>query len=159
MKKRARSNRQPRTLSRKYSIGIDNATRQHLSLAFFRKVAEETLKTLRCESAEMGVRFFTPAEMSKISETYRGKRGPTSVLSFVYEDYLSEKPVLRGDVALCPKVARKEAAALGQTVDKRLAVLLIHGIVHLAGYTHASERQARRMESMERKTARKLKLL
>ncbi|HXF08165.1 MAG TPA: rRNA maturation RNase YbeY [Candidatus Acidoferrales bacterium] len=95
------------------------------------------------------VRIVDEAESAALNEAYRGKRGPTNVLSFAFEappgltdDYL-------GDLVVCAPVVMREAQAQGKSARAHFAHLAVHGILHLAGYDHLDEADAREMEARE----------
>ncbi|MBS0584277.1 MAG: rRNA maturation RNase YbeY [Proteobacteria bacterium] len=81
---------------------------------------------------------------------YRGKDYATNVLSFAYEPAPREKSGLLGDLVLCPPVVAREAAEQGKRVRDHYAHLTVHGVLHLLGYDHENEREARKMEAIER---------
>jgi probable rRNA maturation factor len=132
---------------------------------------EEFLKNLR-EEIGLGpecvaVRLIGDAEMARLNETYRKKKGPTDVLSFpVVADSVkpgSLKEQLRkargkflGDIAISPKVAGRNAKALGRGAGEELKVLILHGVLHLLGYDHETDRGE--MERIEMRLRRKLRL-
>jgi probable rRNA maturation factor len=74
-----------------------------------------------------------------LNKEYRGKEGPTDVLSFsLGEWYESEsgRRYMAGDVVLCPPVMARNAVEFGVTEDEELRRLIIHGILHLSGLDH-----------------------
>ena len=81
---------------------------------------------------------------------YRGKDYATNVLSFAYAPAPREKSGLLGDLVLCPPVVAREAAEQGKRVRDHYAHLTVHGVLHLLGYDHENEREARKMEAIER---------
>ena len=95
------------------------------------------------------VRIVEEAESAALNEAYRGKRGPTNVLSFAFDappgltdDYL-------GDLVICAPVVLREAQEQGKPARAHFAHLAVHGILHLAGYDHLDDADARDMESRE----------
>ncbi len=105
------------------------------------------------ESAELSIAVVEVAEMATLNERYRGKEGPTDVLSFGCDDPCpvdSDEPVTLGDVVIAPEVAEAQAAELGHTVEVELNLLLVHGILHLLGYEHDSDEGAAAMQARER---------
>jgi probable rRNA maturation factor len=56
-----------------------------------------------------------------------------------------------GDIALALGVVRREAKAQGKAASDHLAHLMVHGVLHLLGYDHETDRDAARMERLERK--------
>ena len=83
-------------------------------------------------------------EMRVLNRTWRGKDSSTNVLSFPYED----EPLM-GDIVFCPSVILREARAQGKTVQAHMAHLVVHGMLHLMGYDHLNDRDAKEMESLE----------
>jgi len=58
--------------------------------------------------------------------------------------------MLLGDVVICPAVAARNAVDHGVTADDELALLVVHGLLHLLGMDHAADADAARMEALER---------
>ena len=87
-----------------------------------------------------------------MNERYLGHEGPTDVLSFPIEDDPSasgELPVLLGDVVVCPEVAFRNAPDHAGTYEDELALLVIHGILHVLGMDHEDPDEADAMEARE----------
>jgi len=85
-----------------------------------------------------------------LNKRYRHKDCSTNVLSFE-----NEAP-LAGDIIVAYGVTRDEAKAQGKTFEAHLAHLLTHGALHLQGYDHLTERQAQKMEALEKKLMKQL---
>jgi probable rRNA maturation factor len=113
----------------------------------------------------VAVRLIGDGEMARLNETYRKKKGPTDVLSFPAEEDSGKPGTLRqqvrkargkflGDIAISPKVARRNAKALGRRLPEELKVLILHGVLHLLGYDHETDRGE--MERIEWRLRRKL---
>lgn len=92
------------------------------------------------------VRFVDVDEGRVLNREYRGRDYATNVLSFAYET----GPRVVGDLVVAPEVAAREAAEQGRAVDAHLAHLIVHGILHLQGFDHENEVEARLMEDRER---------
>jgi probable rRNA maturation factor len=95
--------------------------------------------------ARVTLRFVGSRESRVLNTRYRGRRYPTNVLTFVYDDHGS----LSGDLVLCVPVVRREARAQGKSFRAHCAHLVIHGMLHLQGYDHERAADARRMEARE----------
>lgn len=80
-----------------------------------------------------------------LNARFLGKDRPTNVLAFP-----SAEPGRLGDVALAIGVCRREAAQQGKALADHLRHLVVHGVLHLLGYDHASDEEASRMEGLER---------
>ena len=99
---------------------------------------------------ELGIRVVGSAESRALNERYRGKPGPTNVLSFPPSPERGPHRRLLGDVVVCaPRVAR-EARAQCKTLRAHWAHMVIHGTLHLLGFDHEHASDARRMEQRER---------
>ena len=86
--------------------------------------------------------------MAALNQGFRGKPGPTNVLSFPAP--ASARPHL-GDVAVAHGVTAREAAEQGKPLADHLLHLVAHGVLHLVGYDHESEAEAESMEALERR--------
>jgi probable rRNA maturation factor len=118
---------------------------------------------------EVSLLFVDEDAIAALNEQFLGKAGPTDVLSFPIED----EPVssgrspdfggsgpgadpeevaltLLGDVVVCPAVAARNAEEHEVSVDDEVALLVVHGLLHLLGMDHEDEAEAERMEALER---------
>ncbi len=87
-------------------------------------------------------------EVAELNSQYRGKAGPTNVLSFP----APANPLGHlGDLALAFGVCRREAEAQAKPLAHHLQHLVAHGVLHLVGYDHQTEAEAQAMESLERR--------
>ncbi|MFT4519164.1 MAG: putative rRNA maturation factor [Halioglobus sp.] len=98
---------------------------------------------------EISVRMVGTDEMTTLNETYRGKTGPTNVLSFpaTLPDELHH-PLL-GDIVICAPVVVAEAKQQGKDLEAHWAHMAVHGTLHLFGYDHLEEEEASNMEALE----------
>lgn len=101
------------------------------------------------DAAELTLRIVDDAEGAALNETYRGKQGPTNVLSFPFEAPPGVSLPLLGDIVICaPQVAR-EAVEQGKPPQAHWAHLTLHGCLHLLGYDHIDAAEAEEMEALE----------
>jgi probable rRNA maturation factor len=110
----------------------------------------------RVGPVELAVRLVAPAEIRRLNRHYRGKDAPTNVLSFPSTVPADVRPRPLGDVVICPAVLRREAREQGKTLRAHWAHLTVHGVLHLVGYDHEDEGDARRMERREIAVLRRL---
>lgn len=99
--------------------------------------------------ASLTVRIVDARESAALNRRWRGRQGPTNVLSFPVSGLDDIAPALLGDLVLCAPVLKAEAAAQNKTIAAHCAHLLVHGILHLLGYDHERPRQAAAMERLE----------
>jgi probable rRNA maturation factor len=119
--------------------------------------------------AEMSVMFVDEATIAQLNERFLDGTGPTDVLAFPLDEELlggrnpdqggrgpgagiepTDPPVLIGDVVVCPRVAQRQAVEHHGSLDDELALLVVHGTLHLLRYDHAEPAEAARMQARER---------
>ncbi len=99
--------------------------------------------------AELTLRIVNAAEARNLNSAFRGKDYATNVLTFVYSE--PKAKVLRGDIVLCAQVLAREAREQGKPINAHYAHLIVHGVLHLAGFDHEIEKDAKKMEALEAK--------
>jgi probable rRNA maturation factor len=111
------------------------------------------------DDTHCGLAFVGPDHMASLNEDAMGEAGPTDVLSFPLEDAVPGSPpkpasggppIHLGDVVVCPSVVRANAAAAGVPFEDELALMVVHGMLHLLAYDHVDDADAERMEDRER---------
>jgi len=119
--------------------------------------------------AEVSLIFADELTIAALNLQFMGREGPTDVLSFPIdgepeptgrvpdgggsgpgEPPTPEIPQMIGDVVICPAVAARNAAEHECSLDDEVALLVVHGVLHLLGWDHADDEEAERMESRER---------
>jgi probable rRNA maturation factor len=103
----------------------------------------------RLDEAEITIRIVDENEGAELNHQYRGKLGPTNVLSFPFQSPQPLETNLLGDLVVCAPVVRREAEEQGKEAQAHWAHLIIHGTLHLLGYDHQSQQQADEMEAIE----------
>ncbi len=140
---------------------------------FLRRLQEH----LGLNATEVSICLVSDAEIARMNEAFRKKKGPTDVLSF--PAVARRKPMkprrsrrsdqngkrsgvldrpgnpdieYLGDVAISPATARRNAKQFGRTLPIELQILILHGVLHLLGYDHETDRgQMRRFEERLRR--------
>lgn len=109
------------------------------------------------QDAEITLRIVDDEEGRTLNRDYRGKDYATNVLTFAYEDEFSGADLpLAGDIVLCAPVVAREAMQQNKSIDAHYAHLTVHGVLHLQGYDHEHDEDARLMEALEVKIVTKL---
>lgn len=114
---------------------------------------EKVLEDLGCKDRELSVLLTDDGHMARLNELYLGRKGSTNVMAFPME----ENPLdgdgsfgVLGDVVVSLDTAMRESEQSGDSFERRVDYLLIHGLLHLLGYDHEhSEREAAEMENEE----------
>lgn len=110
-------------------------------------------------SAELSMVLLDTAAMADLHMRWMDLPGPTDVMSFPMDelepggrpDSPEPGPSLLGDIALCPQFAAEQAATAGHSLGQELALLTIHGILHLLGYDHAEPEEEKEMFALQRR--------
>jgi probable rRNA maturation factor len=120
--------------------------------------------------AELSVLFVDERSISELNSRFLGKEGPTDVLAFPIDEEPIESgrspdsggtgpgmpsepedvPVLLGDIVICPAVAYRNAPEHAGSYDDEVALLVVHGLLHLMGMDHQEDEEAEEMEAKER---------
>ena len=132
------------------------------------RLARRPLETFLCrvqdelglQGAGVTICLVSDAEIARMNETFRKKKGPTDVLSF--PTVARRRPArfrrgsiklkageYLGDIAISPATARRYAKQHGRKLSSELRVLILHGVLHLLGYDHETDRG--QMDRVERK--------
>jgi probable rRNA maturation factor len=150
-------------LNRQWAVRV---ARQPLEV-FLARVREE----LGLGEADVTVCLVSDAEIARMNEAYRKKKGLTDVLSFPEIERRAPENLRRsrnrssagarrgqflGDVAISPATARRNAKQLGRTLGGELQILILHGVLHLLGYDHETDNGE--MDRVERRLRRRLGL-
>lgn len=112
---------------------------------------------------DLGVRLVGSREMAALNQKHLGHEGSTDVITFDYGEAMlsprlpTEGSGLRGELVICPEVARRQAATFGTRWEAELARYLIHGILHLLGYDDLESMARRRMKRAEDRWLRALR--
>lgn len=149
----------------------DEQTARPVDCERWAALAKSTLASQRVRGeAELSVLFVDELTIASLNERFLGHSGATDVLSFPIEDAPAppgrspdgggngpgweppeddELPTLLGDVVICPEVAWRNAPEHAGTYDDEIALLLVHGILHLLGMDHELAEEAEVMEARE----------
>lgn len=107
---------------------------------------------------EITIRIVGVREITKLNKQYRKKNKPTNILSFNFYSPLNIKTNLLGDLVICAPIVKLEAKAQHKTIVSHFAHLTVHGVLHLLGYDHETLQEANKMEKLEIKILKKLKI-
>jgi len=137
----------PKPVSARRSAAARSATLLRLpsarTLAQFLTKAQEAVR-LR---GQVTVLLTSDAAMRDLNRRFRGKNKATDVLSFPAERLVRGTERVAGDLAISVETARRQSAEQGHSLGTELKVLMLHGLLHLAGYDH--EMDAGEMERRE----------
>ena len=144
-----------------------------LALSPLAMFCEEVRQALRFPSDSVTVRLVSDPAIARLNRDFRGKHGPTDVLSFPAKPQRLRtsrtsnrvKPQRNaswqdvdyvGDIAISPQTARRNARRGARTLSAELRILILHGMIHLAGYDHETDHGE--MDRFERRLRRRMGL-
>jgi probable rRNA maturation factor len=151
-----------------------------VELGALTKLAEGVLREEGVRGAcELALYFVDEPTIADLNERFLGGTGPTDVLAFpIDDDHVPsgrqpdvggrgpgtstepvDPPIVLGDVVVCPTVAARQAPAHAGTLDDELALLVVHGVLHLLNYDHADEHEAASMQRRERELLERFRQL
>ena len=138
----------------------------------WRQLSENILRSQGVRgAAELTLMFVPETAITGLNEQYMGKTGSTDVLAFpldAIESFrspgpgaisrgpervtidLNDLPILLGDVVICPIVANRQAPSHAGNLDDEIALLIVHGILHVLGFDHDTEDKTDKMQEFER---------
>lgn len=116
--------------------------------ATVKKRAQAVLATLGCTHCELSIVLSDDTFIQTLNIEYRQKDQPTDVLSFPMNEGALHSPtgLLLGDIVISLETASRQAEELGGTLLDEVTSLLIHGILHLMGYTHENDANEKQMK-------------
>ena len=155
------------------SVFVADEQRDHpVETLRWHRLAEQVLAAEGVRgNVELSVLFVDERSMTDLNRRFNSVDGPTDVLAFPIDEEPAEGgrspdsggsgpgympaepadlPTLLGDVVICPSVAARNAPDHAGTYDDELALLLVHGILHLVGMDHHEDEEAEAMEARER---------
>ena len=136
--------------------GIDDLSKMIVQVS--RAVLDKVGLTKYTNHIEFSINLTNNDSIQTFNSQYRGKNHPTNTLSFPAQDIVAKELekfnfndgfVLLGDIIFARKVIEDEAQTQGKNFENHFAHLLIHGILHLLGHDHQSEKEAMEMENLE----------
>jgi probable rRNA maturation factor len=97
----------------------------------------------------VSVRAVGSARSRSLNSRFRGKDRPTNVLSFEGPGAMPDGSRFLGELVICVPVVAREARAQGKSAESHWAHMTVHGVLHLLGFDHERDREARKMAAEE----------
>jgi rRNA maturation RNase YbeY len=133
-------------------VEINNQTKNKVDLRLIERISEEFLKSRRKAGHELSIAIIGDAAMRKINRERRRIDKPTDVLSFRGEGKFF------GEIILDYSQVKRQARELKKSAGDELVFILVHGLLHLAGYDDRTEKERLKMIRLGEKFIRKLKV-
>ncbi|SFV77197.1 Metal-dependent hydrolase YbeY, involved in rRNA and/or ribosome maturation and assembly [hydrothermal vent metagenome] len=119
---------------------------------------QQVINDLGKGESELLIRMVDKNEIKNLNKTYRHQDKPTNVLSFPSDLPIEIDEEILGDVVICLEVVKQEAQDQQKTFLDHLTHMAVHGTLHLLGYDHIEDDQAKIMESLEVKILDRLQV-
>ncbi len=108
-----------------------------------------TLNQLKHEkNLELSISFVLTAEIKKLNKRFCDKDASTEVLSFFLKDEEAGNNML-GEIVICPAEVKARCTSKSEMFNHRIGLLLVHSILHLTGYSHRNDKDAKVMAEKE----------
>ncbi len=119
-----------------------------------RNILEQLLEEAKLSTGELNVVIADDKLLKRLNRDYRDKDAPTDVLSFSYMDSadrhsLTENEFAVGDIYISIDRAVEQARLAGHDLKREIALLAVHGLLHLFGYEHNGDDEAKKMRKKE----------
>ncbi|RMD95803.1 MAG: rRNA maturation RNase YbeY [Calditrichaeota bacterium] len=113
----------------------------------YQRLAQNVLKSLGQERCEVSITFVPRGQIIDLNRRYLNKDLDTDVISFNLGEAANGK--LIGDIYICPEVAQENARVFASSLEDELARLVIHGVLHFAGYEDHTDEEKQHMHNLE----------
>ncbi len=124
---------------------------------FLRSTAETTMKIMSLEDNEVSLLITTNEKIRELNREYLKHDNPTDVIAFLMNEPNPESGgYYLGDVVISAEMAQEQSDDLGHSFKKEMAVLIIHGILHLAGFEDNEKTKKKEMIAMQHKILEKV---
>src|SRR5256714_14294429 len=135
---------------------INRQRKQRIQAERWRQFAEHALKVIDAAERDATIVFVSDAAIKKLNRQFRGKNYATDVLSFPAraEKFENENERSLGEIVISVERAAAQAKENGLTFGNEVQQLILHGLLHLAGYDHETDRGE--MNRLELRLRRKL---
>ena len=150
------------------NIHIEQKLKIHPEEDWFRSIARKTLEAEGImPPVEMGLVITDAYTVQRLNMTYRGEDKPTDVLAFHMSSHVEQKHEScfitppdgvhhLGEVVISYPQAIQQAQERGHSPEKELALLTVHGVLHLLGYDHEQTKERQSMRAREKAILREL---
>ncbi|MFH0764140.1 MAG: rRNA maturation RNase YbeY [Candidatus Omnitrophota bacterium] len=132
-------------------IRIDNLHKKYrLNIAFIKKITAEILRYLKkSRGIELEIVFLNDNAISALNKKYKGRSGPTDVLSFGIDRKEFGKKGFIGEIFISPDQALRNSKIFKTPLEEEIILYVIHGILHLSGYDDERAPDKRRMAKIQ----------
>ncbi len=140
------------------SVEVTNETVWQIDGKVFSDLGIWVMDQMRVSTqSDLTIMFVDPDPIAQLHMRWMNLEGPTDVMSFPMDelepggrpDAPEPGPSMLGDIVLCPEFAGKQADSAGHSLGHELALLTVHGVLHLLGYDHAEPDEEKEMFGLQ----------
>jgi len=150
------------------AISVEEEFKELIDKEWARRIAQQVLKAENVNPPyEVSIVFTNPETVQKLNRDFRGVDEPTDVIAFYMLSQKENTPTFvlppdgvtrLGEVIISYPQAAEQAREQGHSVNEELALLIVHGILHLLGYDHQQPEEEKRMRGREQELLGKCQL-
>ena len=143
----------------KVTVPVARRVEAPVSDAWVKKLVEAALRGAKAKRVdEVGVVFVADKEMISLNAAHRGKKKTTDVLSFGNDGAWKGEggSGLLGDIVISVPQVKRQAAKAGKSLRDELALMIVHGTLHLLGYDHETLKQEKEMFGLQKRILKTL---
>ena len=134
-------------------VTLDEQDAHRIDTARWGTLARDVLTSEGIDGpCELNLTFIDVDEMTTLNIEHMDGAGPTDVLSFPLDDspddVFDSQPRLLGDIVICPEVVTAQAP---ESTDDEMALMVVHGVLHILGMDHQQDDDAAKMQAAERR--------
>jgi len=126
--------------------------------SMLRRAVAQAAAMLSTSGAELAIVLTDDSAIRQLNRLWRGVDAPTNVLSFPTKRQGADEPTHLGDIVLAHETIAREAHDEHKSFAHHVIHLTVHGFLHLIGYDHRDDTEAKTMEDMERRILRRLSI-
>jgi probable rRNA maturation factor len=123
-------------------IEINNLTKERIDMKFLKGVAKKAEKFVKLKMSDLSVAVVCDARMKALNKKHKKHNYATDVLAFDYSFRFGGQ----GEIIICLNQAKRQAKELKHSLKQELGILLLHGILHLAGYDDETKKDFNKMK-------------
>ena len=131
---------------------IFNTTDEEIDTTELDSVIKFACKHLNIENPLLNIVIVDNKKIQEINRDYRGKDAVTDVISFAFEevnDVDYDNIRFLGEIYICYERCKEQASSFGHSIRREFSYLAVHGLLHLLGYDHMTEKDKKVMRSLE----------
>lgn len=126
-------------------IDLNSNIKNSYNISDLMEIAQLVAEKEKRVKGMIEVNLIGDKEMTELNYQYRGKKYPTDVLSFAWNEDKKIKSQMLGQIYICIPQIKRQAKECDITDQEEFSRMFIHGLLHLSGHDHIKKNQAQKM--------------